>query len=394
MTLPLPVPKAAYAGRFEQHIRAGLLRLSVTRSVLPLHDLCGFASRQNARRGFLFVSKVLGKHYPARPAVMRMTYDHLAAPLSRLPGPVVVIGLAETAVGLGHGVYDSLLTATGRTDLLYLHTTRYRLDRPLALQFLEEHSHAADHLLHEPEGEAERALFRTARSLVLVDDEISTGRTFANLASAYARRNPHLEALRLVSLTDWLGKRRRAALKRLLPARTTFVAALEGDLEFVADPDFQPVASPSAVGRGDAKDALLPSHFGRLGVRGPLPIDWAGLEMQAHLEPGMRVLVLSTGEFLFPPFLLAERLAAQGYDVHTQSTTRSPILPGDAITHKACFTDNYGDHIPNFAYNLDPRRYDRILACYETTPTPVEHQLPPEWGAVPLTFPLTRAAGA
>lgn len=42
------------------------------------HDLLGFAERINPKRAFLFVSKVLGRHIPVSPKVMRHAFTDLA----------------------------------------------------------------------------------------------------------------------------------------------------------------------------------------------------------------------------------------------------------------------------------------------------------------------------
>ena len=41
-------------------------------------DLLGFAERINPKRAFLFVSKVLGRHIPVSPQVMRHAFTDLA----------------------------------------------------------------------------------------------------------------------------------------------------------------------------------------------------------------------------------------------------------------------------------------------------------------------------
>src|SRR5688572_4494697 len=110
-------------------LRCGTLHLHIERADMELEELCGYASRRSRKRGFVFVSKVLGKHYPVRPRRMAEVYARLAGRLGNLPGPVVLIALAETATALGHGVYESWLRQTGRTDALFLHTTRYHLRR-------------------------------------------------------------------------------------------------------------------------------------------------------------------------------------------------------------------------------------------------------------------------
>ncbi len=54
------------------------------------------------------------------------------------------------------------------------------------------------------------------------------------------------------------------------------------------------------------------------------------------------------GEFVWEPFLLAERLEAAGAQAFYGSTTRSPIAVGYAIESAISFTDNYGLGIPQF----------------------------------------------
>jgi len=77
-----------------------------------LEDLLGFAQRINPKRAFLFVSKVLGRHIPVAPSTMRNAFTDLADLVpSDLAEPVLVIGMAETAVGLSAGVHQALQRA-------------------------------------------------------------------------------------------------------------------------------------------------------------------------------------------------------------------------------------------------------------------------------------------
>ncbi len=57
----------------------GLLTVEVHSTDIPLDDLVGFAARFNRKRGFLFASKVLGKHISAPPSVIRDVHRRLAA---------------------------------------------------------------------------------------------------------------------------------------------------------------------------------------------------------------------------------------------------------------------------------------------------------------------------
>ena len=77
---------------------------------------------------------------------MREVHVRLAAKIADLPGPLLVIGLAETATVQGRGVAEGAALCAGRDDTLYMQTTRCRLARPLA--FDESHSHTPDHAVY------------------------------------------------------------------------------------------------------------------------------------------------------------------------------------------------------------------------------------------------------
>ena len=367
-------------------LRSGTLRLSIERADWPLDELCGFASRRSRKRGFVFVSKVLGKHYPVRPSTMARVHRQLAERLRDVRGPALLVAMAETATCLGQGVFEQWLTDSGRDDVLFLHTTRYRLNVPLALEFDESHSHATEQYLYEPVAPEHAERFHQARSLVLVDDELSTGRTLAKLAAAYRRRNGRLESVHIVCLTDWLDAGLRRSMADQIGAPTSFHSLLQGSYTFEESPEFDPGPIPDVTGRGDRKDWCLPRNHGRLGACQPLALDVDSLIQSADLAPGSSVLVLGSGEFSYPPYVLACRLEALGWDVHYQSSTRSPLLAERDLGSVLEFVDNYHDGIPNYVYNVSARRYDRILVGYETWPLPAEHQLPALTGARPLYF--------
>ena len=367
-------------------LRCGTLTLRIERAQMPLEELCAFGSRRNRKRGFLFISKVLGKHIPVRPAQMQRVHDLLARQLLDLPGPALFVALAETATGLGHGVFESRLRQLGRHDGLFLHSTRYRLAQPLALMFREGHSHATEHLVYFPKSPTDRDQFHNTRTLVLLDDELSTGQTLTSLARTMLRILPHVTSVHFVSITDWLFNERRAQIVAELGRAVEFHSLLRGQFIFEADAAFDPGPIPDVVGGGDLKDSILRDNWGRFGLRTPLQVDCAKLVDQARLRGGERVLVLGTGEFAHAPYLLARHLEESGWDVHFQSTTRSPILVGEGIDSVLEFTDNYHDEIPNYVYNLDPARYDRILIGYETQPLPASHPLAKQLGATPLFF--------
>ncbi|GAB3455094.1 phosphoribosyltransferase domain-containing protein [Insolitispirillum peregrinum] len=377
-----PIPQSP---KTSIRLAGGELSVTVDRSDLPLASLCGFASRKNPKRPFLFVSRVLGRHLPVRPTIMRMIHRRLAMKLpAGLPGPVVVIGMAETAVALGHGVHDAWRVISGRNDVLFTHSTRYHLkNHQLLSTFEERHSHATGHLIYQPGLPADADLFSACRTLVLVDDEASTGATFVALAEACRRHMPRLSRIVCVTITDWMGEKKREEIRDAMPAQTGFVSLLEGAYSFVAS-NAPPPEMPNVTGNGDVKDPLIPVNWGRTGIREPRPLPAHVTAITAN--PGERILVLGTGEFVYPPFQLARRLSAMGADIMVQATTRSPIMQGNDIQASLEFPDAYGDGIPNFLYSVSPGQYDRVLVCYETPPRTAQSSLVAALGAEPVFF--------
>ncbi|MDV6375620.1 phosphoribosyltransferase domain-containing protein [Deinococcus arenicola] len=333
------------------HLPSGTLELWLEAPHPPLKTLLDYAVRQNPRRGFLFVSRVLGKHIPVAPAVAARTYTELAAALPPLTAPHF-IGLAETATALGEGVYHAWRGRHPEQTATFQHTTRYQTQHPLLLRFDEPHSHAPAHLLYDP-GPAARA----ATELVLVDDELSTGTTLENLAREWRALHPHLARVVMVSLTDWCS--RRAEIEARLGLPVTFVSLTRGGYEFTPAADWQPPALPAVTGNGADKSALLPAASPRYGQ--DVGLAWPEL----NLLPTDRVLVLGTGEYQYPAFALARRIEPGVASCVFSATTRSPVLEGLAMARKFSFGDNVGDGIPNYLYNVDPDCHTRILVTYE-----------------------------
>lgn len=331
-----------------------------------LDALCGFASRQNPKRAFLFVSKVLGKHIAARPSEMRQSHEQLAAllkPFLAVARSVLFLGFAETATGLGAGVYDACRALTAGKSCLFTQTTRYRFDRKIALDFHEEHSHATAHLVYEPT--LGQDVFYGADSLVLVDDELTTGKTSVNFLRAFLQVNPHIRRVALVSLLSWIPPERLEQIRRELPGvDLVSLALLNGGFSHQANPGFSCPPMPPVDSNHELKDLRVPHSFGRFGYADALPWKFEAAEQRLDLDKARPVRVVGDGEFMHVPFLLADYLQAQGYDVRVQSTTRSPILVGGAIESRLQFPDHYGEGIDNFLYNAPPADAQVVL-CHE-----------------------------
>jgi phosphoribosyl transferase-like protein/phosphoribosyltransferase-like predicted ribonucleoside biosynthesis protein len=350
----------------------GTLHLDVARSLRPLDALCAFAVRRNARRSFLIVSKLLGRHLPVRPSAMRAAARDLAGLIpADLPGPMLVIGLAETAVCLGQSVHEALVLA-GR-DAAFVHSTRQQGDHPLLCRFDEPHSHAASHLIYRPHGVDLAAI----RALVLVDDEVSTGTTLANLAAALVAELPGVERIASASLTDWSGG---TAWLELMPRPAESVSLLAGSLRWQPGPapaDHEAPPPPAAGAFGTMPEG----DFGRLGAAGPF-----ALPDPPAFAPGAMLRIVGTGEFTYPPFLLAERLEQAGHDVVVQAASRSPVRIGGPIERALQFRDNYGAGVANYLYNAAPGDGRHTIICHETPPGSVDPELVAALDATLLHF--------
>ena len=343
-----------------------MIEIELQRGVLSLQpndnshwkwqDLLGFAERINPKRAFLFVSKVLGRHIPVSPHIMRHAFTDLAKLVpGDLPEPVLVIGMAETAVGLGAGVHQVLQQRY--PEAIYVTTTRHPVHgAPLLARFLEEHSHAQDQLLYgSPDAELQQQILNS-KSIVLVDDEASTGKTFVNLIHALQQAGLNqISHVVTATLADWSSGIHIADLN------CQSVALMTGKWQWHdAEHPIQinmPKVDTVAFG---AFATLAEPTWGRL------PIQDSGAHIRLAVQPDERILVLGSGEYVWSSFLLAEYLQQQGADVRFSAITRSPIAVGHAIQSALAFSDNYGLGIQNFVYNINPQDYDRVLITVET----------------------------
>lgn len=330
--------------RLIKDIQAGRLTITLAENGHRLDELIAFASRLNPRRGYLFVSRVLGKHIPVRPSKMDSIHAELAQAINLRGDSAYVVGMAETAVGLGAGVARHL----GRLHeySVFQHTTRFLVPDPW-LRIQEAHSHADTMHMARLKGDACLAV-QTTEDLVLVDDEISTGRTLAQLAHALVAQ-PELARIRrlhIVSLVSWLDDEARAQLLALLPQHieVEFVQLMAGTFTFTAAQDYQAVL-PDNVDI-DFCDALTAQ---RHQVSAPRPLERHGLYgmvlgyyeallpdelLSRPFSINKPHVVYGMGEFLDNPFRIALALEIAGMDVLFQSSTRSPIALGDEVVNR------------------------------------------------------------
>lgn len=355
-----------------KHIDLSRGRISVTvnhhHPEWKLDDLLSFAERINPKRAFLFVSKVLGKHIPVAPSVMQKSYQDLAALIPKnLPYPINVIGMAETAVGLGAGVYRELKPDFGE-NAIFLTTTRHPVETlPTLGLFLEEHSHAQDQFILSSHDAIKHQHILSSKTLILVDDEISTGKTFRNLILSLKKSGlEHVERIILVTLVNWAEQH---LVTDDLGIPVEVVSLLHGHWQWQDNNKEIDIQMPNVSStQQQSQKIIAPNDWGREPTFLECSV-WQKIEsIQAH----EKVLVLGSGEFTWIPFLMAEQLEKQGVEVYFSSTTRSPIMQGQSIESICLFKDNYGLNMNNYAYNVKHQEFDRVFLIIETAKDSVD----------------------
>ncbi|MEW1626144.1 phosphoribosyltransferase [Streptomyces sp. NPDC089173] len=370
-----------------------------------LQELLGLALRRNPKRAHLLVSNVLGKHVPQKPSVVYGAGYGLGERVRALLGEdearrAVVLGYAETATGLGHAVADGL------RDAPYLHSTR----RPVAGVaqaggFEEAHSHATSHLLL-PEDPELLAGGAEASTLVLVDDEFSTGNTVLNTIRALHEPHPR-DRYVIVALVDMRSAGDRDRL-------TAFAAEIGARVDLVTRSTGTVTLPEGVLERGQALVAVQETEqAGRVdeAVAGVAPVTRIALDWPAEVPDGGRhgftpshraaleaalprmaeritdaldggarhgrVLVLGFEELMYAPLRLGtalEEVLDADAEVRYSTTTRSPVLavddPGYAIRTRLVFpahdgpADGPGDR---FAYNVAGAGFDAVVAVVDST---------------------------
>ncbi len=438
---------------------------SAGESLMEVKDLVGLALRRNPKRAHLLVSRVLAKHVPTVPslaitagmllgaivaqrlaglpengpalqnaaqaltAILRSADDEIptagdnpagtmagkkaddgaAGPLLEKPAlrelrealtvlatnhpDVVTIGYAETATGLGRLVAESI-------GSYYIHSTRHLAagSRPVAA-FEEGHSHATSHRLLPTDDQ----WLRPGGTVVLVDDELSTGSTIINTIRELHGLMPQREYIVavLVDLRAAGDRGRFDELSAVLGATIRVVALSSGRISLSADilarsQEFI-AALPAPATRQDTAALLGSVNFLRIGTNEIDPIrsdrfgnhrpaaasipslataaiaarlradiaqragimQRAGIiqrahvaeialaETAAHKDPQTwledRILVLGTEEFISLPLTVADALDAH-FPVKFSTTTRSPIVALDRPDYAIASSIGFSSH--------------------------------------------------
>lgn len=387
-------------------------------------SLFKMAARINKKRSFLFVSPVLGKHLPVNPSVslligralalvysgqieqyqeqirevlneptMRKNFniEHMKDAVITLDRPITVIGFCETATALGQAFFESFASPAR-----YIHTTRKLIDREAILSFEEEHSHATAHRVYAEDPD----FFKDDTEVVLVDDEVTTGKTNLNIIRDIIRMFPQKKKFTIVSILDWRSRENQQAFRELeqeLGIQINEVSLLKGTVEeigriealkedslitdkesaaFMLQKPFKkklPRLSYSLAPVEVGEKIEIPAYLtatGRFGLAERQYEEEQLIQIGAQLKSLRQegsALVLGTGEFMYLPMRIASLM---GENVLFHTTTRSPILSriqlNYPIFNKREFPSPEQSGVTNYVYGIPREKgYQDIFVLFE-----------------------------
>ncbi|NOU99648.1 phosphoribosyltransferase [Paenibacillus sp. LMG 31457] len=383
------------------------------------------AARINKKRSFLFVSKVLGKHIPVNPYTSLLSgvslglllqqelqgnmprhllllamqgiinpsqsyeaYHEVMSHRLSLPQSILFIGFAETATAIGHAVFQ-----TFRANCHYIHTTREIIEESESiLHFSEEHSHAVAHYCYAKDPQ----LFTNAETVVLIDDEITTGKTSLNIIRDMQAKFPK-KVYYILALLDWRTESDQQQFTRLeqeLDISIHVLSLVKGEVKVSGSsesltpgvpslPDADPTVPVDVIyvdrlfvhhSTTDKRPYLL--HSGRFGLtpqdeeQSAIAITQTAQQLR-QTRVGANTLCVGTGEFMYIPMRIA---AEMGAGVSYQSTTRSPIhtidREGYAVKSGYPYLSPEDPEVTHFLYNIPVGLYDDLYFFMEREADP------------------------
>ena len=369
----------------------GKISLTVNKSIHRISDLLLMAVRKNnKKRNFLFVSKLLAKHIPTLPKVLFESCHQLAEQYNeqqQLPldndgrficrQKTLVIGFAETATAMGHAVHNCF-----SGDVQYVHTTRDTVeDSAFAFEFKEEHSHATEQLFYLQKEE----WIKEARDIIVVDDEVTTGKTIRNIIEQIEKHYPG-KRYHVFTFLDWRNESNREAYKSYCQERQlniqfhSLISGQIGEIDIkdntVIDAEIPKPLNYNATDNGwefhicNHSETLISSA--RQGIDCDQRDSMHKLansitqQMSTKLK-GNKRSIIGTGEFMYLPMKCAEQLP--GINL-CNATTRSPIIPNDdenyGVKRALQFAAPHDGNRVEYLYNVNNDQCDEVLVFIES----------------------------
>lgn len=308
-----------------------------------------FAKRENnAKRDFIIINKFQSKHYPSDPSATAAEFSALGRGVKKALGgkSACVIGFAETAVAVG-----AFLARELGEDCFYISTTREELpDCFDGITTEESHSHAALHRLCIRNAD----VLRRAESLVIADDEFTTGSTAVKLAKKLREFIPpdcRITAAAFIATEEAADSFRENGIECVAPRRYA-VSDVKFPENFLPDRDIAPREPDREIFLNAVYDPRLGVNIGEyFGECERLCRKIS--EMLGDISGN--IAVIGTEELCVPPIILGKLLCEMGFEVTAQGVTRSPMLPsaeeGYAVKSRAALKSLYDPERGVYLYN-------------------------------------------
>ncbi|MBZ9684880.1 phosphoribosyltransferase family protein [Clostridium estertheticum] len=400
------------------------LNINENKCNIPLSKLFTMSARENKKRDFLFVSKVIGKHMPMIPGTLKIiggilarlwineressyhypttelvhtlisldasrsmmdlnlkseektmrnhnisvnlsnSNDILNTPI-KLANKTLFIGFAETATGLAQAVFQNFSNAS------YIHTTREKITSiEPALFFNEEHSHAVEHSLFP----YKQDFFNDFEDIVLIDDELTTGKSALNLIKCLPGKS-----FGILSILDWRDAISYKMFEDEKNINVRVCSLVKGDIQCSKSKNIV----SDAITQSSSSTKLIPSKehvfeiadsiegfnkaTGRFGLSSKdnskvfEEIKSISEILKKERTTG-NCLCIGTGEFIYLPCSISSKL---GDNVFFHSTTRSPVHARNIDCYgnknKVAFQSPEDDTITNYLYNIPDNFYNQVF---------------------------------
>lgn len=352
--------------------------------------------KNNTKRKFLFVSKLLGKHIPIEPAILfnscRQLVDNYAQTNKLLKNnshkivctsKTLIIGFAETATAMGHSVFNCFAG-----DCFFVHTTRHKVNHyQFAFEFKEEHCHATEQLFFLQN----ENWIRDAKEIIIVDDEITTGKTIRNIIDQIDRYYPQ-KKYSIITFLDWRNKEDRQAFNLFSAKKNStisFFSFMQGHIKNVKITNntidetklkqpryYNPVKENWQFHYCNSLHPQFLTAGAGINICQQKEIIQLSKNIAQRLLPHMRGnkrAVVGTGEFMYIPMLIASYLNGHNY---CNATTRSPIIANNknsyGIKKAIRFICPYDTDRVEYLYNSNILECDEIVIFFENR-QPIEN---------------------
>lgn len=347
----------------------------ITKDDIIVHHRCN-----NNKRDYLFVNRLQAKHIPSRPSsVIHMSYRLKRLIDTTSYNKITVIAFAETATAIGNFVAEALETLDKK--IYILQTTRENISSERLVDFEEEHSHAVNQsLLISKEMLENEPEILNADCYVLVDDEITTGKTVINLVSKLRNKIKNNKADFIVaSICNWQNEDDKKAFKNENIKAVSLMSGVIKDKQIKMSslvPNFDSILCHTGNVKRELTSECRGHHIGinlitynresllmseRTGHKVTKLNELSVKELLDKINPIRKkydkIRVIGTEEFMTIPIKLANIFEEEfDCEAYVQATTRSNIdimLDGKGLKNYITLPSIYDSDRETYLYNID-----------------------------------------